>query len=81
MTNVASQTSSPKRIQPQNHVTATEQPPGSQTGNEPVPFLSRSNSCPTGIQESEKHTTTTFTTTSLQQVAPDFPPYSPRFSF
>ena len=34
MTNVLSQTSPPKRIQPQNHVIATEQPPGNQTGKE-----------------------------------------------
>ena len=38
-TNVANQTSPPKGNQPQSHVVATEQPPGNQTGNEPVPFL------------------------------------------
>ena len=32
-TNVASQTSPPKGAQPQNHVDATEQPSGNQTGN------------------------------------------------
>ena len=61
MTTVASQTSPPKGIQPQNHVIATEQPPGNQTGSEPVPFLSCSNSCPTEIQESQEYTMTTFT--------------------
>ena len=50
-----------KRSQPQKHVIATEQPPGKQTGNEPEPFLSCSNKCPTDIQISEEHTTTTLT--------------------
>ena len=36
MTNVASQTSPPKGTQPQKYVDTTEQPPGNQTGNEPV---------------------------------------------
>ena len=61
LTKVASQTSPPKGFQPQNHVIATEQPPGYQTWNEPVPFLSCSSSCPTDIPESEKHTKITFT--------------------
>ena len=61
LTNVSSWTSPSKRIQPQNHVIATEKPPGNQTGNEPVPFFSCSNSCPTEIQESEEHKKTTFT--------------------
>ena len=67
MTNVASQTSPPKGIQPQNHVIATDQPPGNQTGNEPVPILSCSNVYPTVIQESEAHTTTTVTGNSTIQ--------------
>ena len=61
MTTVASQMSRHKGIQLQNYVTATEQPPGNQRGNEPVPFLSCSNDCPTDIQESEEHITFTFT--------------------
>ena len=60
MTNVANQTSTPKGIQSQKHVIATEQIPGNRTGNEPVPFLSCINSCPTDVQESEKPTRTTF---------------------
>ena len=36
------------------------EPPGNQTENEPIPFLSCSNNCPTGIQRSEKHTLNTF---------------------
>ena len=47
--------------QPQNYVVATEQPPGNQTGNEPVPFLNCSNNRPTDIQNSEKLVTATFT--------------------
>ena len=47
MTNVASQILPPKRIQPQNNVTAKEQPPGYKTRREPVPFLRSPNSCPT----------------------------------
>ena len=58
MTNVASQMLPSKRIQPQNNVTTTEQPPGYKTRPEPVPFLRCSNSCPTDNQESEKQTTT-----------------------
>ena len=50
MTNIASQASPPKGVQPQNHVTATGQPPGNQTGNKPLLFLSCSNNCPTDIQ-------------------------------
>ena len=59
MTDVASQASPPKEIQPQNYVMAAEEPPGNQTGNEPVPFLSCSNNCSTDIQKSREHTTTT----------------------
>ena len=59
MTTVASQTSSSKGIEPQNHVKAMKQPPRSQTGSDPLPFLSCSNSCSTDIQESEQRTTTT----------------------
>ena len=58
---VASQTSPPKRTQSQNYVVATEHPPGSQTGNEPVPFHNCSKNCPTGIQNIEQHVVTTFT--------------------
>ena len=58
MTNVARQTSPPKRTQPQNYVITTEQPPGNQARNEPVPFLSYTNNCFTDVQESEEHTTT-----------------------
>ena len=61
MTNGASQLSPPKGIEPQNHVTATEQPRESPTGNEPVPFHSCSNSNLTDLQESGKLRTTTFT--------------------
>ena len=60
MTIVASETSPSRGFQPQNYVTSSEQPPGNQTGNEPVPFLSCSTNCFTDIQESEKHTLTTF---------------------
>ena len=37
------------------------QPPGNPTGNEPVPLLSCSNSCPTDTQKSGKHTQSTRT--------------------
>ena len=56
---VANQTSPPKRNQPQNHVVATEKPPGNETGNEPVLFLICSKKCLTDIQISEQHVTTT----------------------
>ena len=56
---VASQTSSPKGTQPQNYVVATEQPPGNQTRNEPVPFINCSEKRPTDIQISEQHIKTT----------------------
>ena len=49
----------------------TEQPPGSQTGNEPVPFLVCSNHSTT-IQNAEQHVVTTpsgDTTTSLLTTA------------
>ena len=58
---LASQTSPPKRTQPQNYVVATEDPPGNQTVNEPVPFLNSSKNFPTEIQISEQHVTTTHT--------------------
>ena len=38
---------------------ATEQPSGSQTGNEPVPFLDCSKNSPTKIQNTEQHAVTT----------------------
>ena len=38
-TKVASQRSPPKGNQPQSYVDTTERPPGNQTGNEVVPFL------------------------------------------
>ena len=60
-TTVASQTSPTRRNQPQNYVVATEQPPGNQTGKEPVPFFNCSKNCPTDIQNSEQHVTTTLT--------------------
>ena len=58
-TNVASQTSPPKRTQPQDHVVATEQPWGNQTRNEPVPFLNCSKKSSTDIQNTEQHVVTT----------------------
>ena len=58
-TNVASQTSPPKGNQPQNHVDATEQPPGNQTGNEPVSFLDCSQNSSTNTQNTEQHVVTT----------------------
>ena len=57
-TNAASQTSPPKGNQPQNHVVATEQPPGNQTGNKPVPFLNCSKNSSTDIQNTEQHVVT-----------------------
>ena len=54
-TNVASQTSPPKGTQPQNHVLATEHPPGNQTGNDPVSFLNCSKKSSTDIQNTEQH--------------------------
>ena len=58
-TNVASQTSPPKGTQPQNHVISTKQPPGNQTGNEPVPFLDFSKNSSTNTQNTEQHIMTT----------------------
>ena len=58
---VASQTSPPKGTQPQNYVATMEHPPGNQTGNEPLPFLDCCKNCPTVIQNSEQHITTTRT--------------------
>ena len=58
-TTVASQTSPPKGTQPSNYVVTTENPPGNQTGNEPVSFLNCSKKCPTDTQNSEQHVTTT----------------------
>ena len=60
-TTVASQTPPPKGTQPQNYVLPTEQPSGNQTGFETVPLLNCSKNCPTGIQNSEWHVTTTLT--------------------
>ena len=57
-TTVASQASPPKGIQPQNYVVSTEQPPGKQTGNEPIPFLKCSKNCPIDIQNSGQQATT-----------------------
>ena len=48
--NVANQTSPPKGTQPQNHLVATEEPSGNQTGNELVPFLDCSKISSTDIQ-------------------------------
>ena len=58
-TNVASQTSPPKGTQPQKHVDATEQLPGNQTRNEPVPFLDCSKNSSTNTQNTEQHVVTT----------------------
>ena len=55
LSDVASQTSPPKGIQPQSSVAA----PGKHTGNEPVPFLHCSNCCPTDVQYSDEHIMTT----------------------
>ena len=38
---------------------ATEQPPGNQTGNEPVPFLDYSKNSSTDIQNTERHVVNT----------------------
>ena len=57
---IASQTSPPKGTQPQNHVVATEQPSGNQTGNKPVWFLTCSKVSSTVIQNTEQHVVTTF---------------------
>ena len=52
--------SPPKATQPQNHVVATEQPPGNQTGNEPVSFLNCSKKSSTDIQNTEQPVVITF---------------------
>ena len=49
-TTVARQTSPPNEVQPHYYVVQTEQPPGNQTGNAPVPFVNCSKNCPTDIQ-------------------------------
>ena len=73
-TNVASQTSPPKGTQPQNQVHTTEDPPGNQTGNEPVPFLDCSKKSSTNTQNTEPHVVTTpngdTTTSPLTTAAP-----------
>ena len=56
---MASQTSPPKGTQPQSHVVATEHSPGSQTGNEPVPFLDCSKNSSTDNQNKKQHVVTT----------------------
>ena len=53
-TNVARETSPPKGTQPQNHVVATQQPPGNQTRNESVSFLNCSKNSSTNIQNTEE---------------------------
>ena len=58
---LASQTSPRKGFQPEHYVITTEQTPVSQTGNEPAPFVSCSNSCPTDIKKSKEHTKATLT--------------------
>ena len=60
-TTVASQTTPPKGTQQQNYAVATERPSGNQTGKQLVPFLNCSKNCPTDIQNSEQHVTTTLT--------------------
>ena len=57
-TNIASQTSPPKRTQPQNHVDTTQHPPRNQTGNELVPFLVCSKNSSTNTQNTEQHVVT-----------------------
>ena len=57
-TNVASQTSPPKKTQPQNHVDATENSSG-KPGNEPVPFLDCPKKSSTNTQNTEQHVVTT----------------------
>ena len=57
-TNVASQMSPPKGTQPQKYVHATEHPPGTQTGNEIVPFLDCSKNS-TNTQNADQHVVTT----------------------
>ena len=57
-TNVASQTSSPKGTQPQNHVDTTKQSSG-KTGNEPVPFFDCPKNSSTNTQNTEQHVVTT----------------------
>ena len=57
-TNVANQTSPPKGTQSQNHVDATEHPPGNQTGNELVQFLDCSKNSSTNTQNTEQHEVT-----------------------
>ena len=75
-TKVASQTSPPKGAQTPNHVDATEQPSGNQTGNEPVPFLDCSKKLSTKTQNTEQHEMTTFngniTTPPLTTATPLF---------
>ena len=61
MATVASQVSPPNGSQPQNYVVAAEEPPGNQTANEAVAFLSCSKNRPTDIQNSELHVTITLT--------------------
>ena len=58
-TTVASRTLPSKGTQPQNNVETTEQPSRNQTRFEPVTFLNCSKNCPTDIQISEQHVTTT----------------------
>ena len=58
LTEVASEVSSSKGIQPQRSVTATENVQENQTGIRPIRFLNHAKSCPTDIQESKKHIVT-----------------------
>ena len=58
-TTVANQTSPLKGTQPQNYEVTTEHAPGKQRGNEPVPFFNCCKNCPTDIQDSKRHVTTT----------------------
>ena len=53
--NVARQTSPPKGNQPQSRVVATEQPPGNQTGIDPVPFPNCFKTSSTDIQSTDQH--------------------------
>ena len=75
-TNIASQTSPQKGIQPQNHVATAEQPSGNQTGNKPVPFLDCSENSSTNTRNTEQHVVTTLngdtTTPPLTTATPLF---------
>ena len=72
-TNVASQIAPPKENKPQSHVDTTEQPPGNQTGNEPVQFPDYPKNS-TNTQNAQQHAETTpsrdITTSPLTTATP-----------